>query len=61
MKCELCGRDGLSEKELRVHKLVFHKDVKERAVSHGACPECGSSLIMQEGCMHCGACGYSKC
>jgi len=26
-----------------------------------ACPECGSLLAIQEGCLHCGACGYSKC
>jgi ribonucleoside-diphosphate reductase alpha chain len=26
-----------------------------------ACPNCSSMLIMQEGCMKCGECGYSKC
>jgi ribonucleoside-diphosphate reductase alpha chain len=25
------------------------------------CPNCSSMLIMQEGCMKCGECGYSKC
>lgn len=26
-----------------------------------ACPECGVGLIIQEGCISCKACGYSKC
>lgn len=25
------------------------------------CPECGTELIMTEGCMSCRSCGYSKC
>ena len=25
------------------------------------CPQCGSQLIHQEGCLLCHACGYSKC
>ncbi|MCM8787716.1 MAG: vitamin B12-dependent ribonucleotide reductase [Candidatus Omnitrophica bacterium] len=27
----------------------------------GVCPECGSALRHQEGCLVCDACGYSKC
>ncbi len=27
----------------------------------GVCPECGSALRHQEGCIICAACGYSKC
>lgn len=27
----------------------------------GTCPECGASLIFQEGCMLCQTCGYSRC
>ena len=61
MKCEVCGRDNLTEKELRVHKLVYHKPATNREKSsHGVCPDCGASLIMQEGCVMC-MCGYSKC
>ena len=26
-----------------------------------ACPECGSMLQFQEGCLKCGVCGHSKC
>jgi hypothetical protein len=25
------------------------------------CPDCGSLLAMQEGCMMCNSCGFSKC
>lgn len=25
------------------------------------CPNCGSALIFEEGCMHCRECGYSRC
>lgn len=27
----------------------------------GACPECGSGLVHEEGCLNCHLCGYSKC
>ena len=27
----------------------------------GACPDCGSGLTRQEGCVVCHSCGYSKC
>lgn len=27
----------------------------------GACPECGSPVLAQEGCLLCSACGWSKC
>jgi ribonucleoside-diphosphate reductase alpha chain len=27
----------------------------------GACPDCGSGLTRQEGCVTCHSCGYSKC
>jgi ribonucleoside-diphosphate reductase alpha chain len=25
------------------------------------CPECGNSLVVEEGCLHCQHCGYAKC
>jgi hypothetical protein len=27
----------------------------------GACPDCGTSLTFQEGCVKCIACGFSEC
>ncbi|HLJ61883.1 MAG TPA: LAGLIDADG family homing endonuclease [bacterium] len=27
----------------------------------GVCPDCGSSLVFENGCSHCRSCGYSKC
>lgn len=27
----------------------------------GVCPDCGQALTHQEGCLHCEACGYSRC
>lgn len=34
---------------------------QERLPIIGACPECGSGLSRQEGCVVCHSCGYSKC
>ena len=58
MKCGLCGRDNLSQKEFELHTKFFHK--KPTVSSKDNCPDCGAALIMQEGCQHC-TCGYSKC
>jgi ribonucleoside-diphosphate reductase alpha chain len=27
----------------------------------GVCPDCGASLVYENGCSHCRSCGYSKC
>jgi len=32
-----------------------------KAVSAGACPDCGGAMQSAEGCMTCSSCGYSKC
>ncbi len=31
------------------------------AVARGACPDCGSQIEMQEGCLKCRSCGFSEC
>ena len=65
MRCEICGRDNLTAKELSVHKKYYvHKQIvgsqQLQKVSAGACPDCGGTLFYQEGCVKC-YCGYSKC
>lgn len=66
MKCELCGRDRLTEKELSVHIKYFHKGQgisygQPQKMVGGMCPDCGSTIFYQEGCATCPSCGYSKC
>lgn len=39
---------------------VLSKYLKEE-MAGDVCPECGSELVMSEGCVHCPSCGYSKC
>ena len=40
---------------------ALKKFVKNGAKSKSACPECGSRLVFQEGCLVCPGCGHSKC
>jgi len=66
MKCGICGRDNLMEKELEIHTRVFHKkqgmgQQQPQRIVEGVCPECGSTLWFEEGCANCHSCGFSKC
>ena len=63
MKCEICSRDNLNDKEMLVHMKYFHKanEQQPQRMTAGACPDCGTSLFHQEGCATCISCGYSKC
>ena len=64
MKCSLCGRENLTERELEIHKKYFHKPKETQPpqkIASGACPDCGSTLWYQEGCASCQSCGFSKC
>jgi hypothetical protein len=62
MKCQICQRDGLNEKELKVHLKYFHKQVDEVVFkASNICPECGSTMWFEEGCATCHTCGFSKC
>lgn len=40
---------------------VLSKYLKDEQTAGDVCPECGSELVISEGCMHCPNCGYSKC
>jgi len=33
----------------------------EEEVARGACPDCGSQIERQEGCLKCRSCGWSEC
>lgn len=55
MQCTKCSRELDTEKELEVHIKYFHK-----SQASGVCPDCGGTLMRQEGCEMC-HCGYSKC
>ena len=63
MKCDLCARDNLSQRELEMHKKVFHKEpiTTGQPTMSGVCPDCGASLWNEGGCTYCHSCGYSKC
>jgi ribonucleoside-diphosphate reductase alpha chain len=53
--------DGVA-KAMAEHYLVGETDIETRELPIiGACPDCGSGLTRQEGCVVCHSCGYSKC
>ncbi len=53
--------DGVA-KAMGEHYLVDETQVETRELPIiGACPDCGSGLTRQEGCVTCHSCGYSKC
>jgi ribonucleoside-diphosphate reductase alpha chain len=53
--------DGVA-KAMGEHYLVEDSQAEIRELPIiGACPECGSGLTRQEGCVVCHSCGYSKC
>src|ERR671915_565757 len=53
--------DGVA-RSMAEHYLVGETlpDTRELPII-GACPDCGSGLTRQEGCVVCHSCGYSKC
>jgi ribonucleoside-diphosphate reductase alpha chain len=53
--------DGVA-KAMAEHYLIEGSlpDTRELPII-GACPDCGSGLTRQEGCVTCHSCGYSKC
>lgn len=71
MKCPICNRDNLTERELEMHNRYFHKvgidkissmqKQPEQKIVAGVCPECGAALWTEGGCIHCHSCGYERC
>ena len=66
MKCDICNRDNLTEKELAIHSKYFHKGQRMKQeqplkFATGTCPECGATMWFEEGCANCHSCGFSKC
>lgn len=46
----------------QVLKRVTMSDVQEEVgQTNGVCPDCGNSLVHEEGCLNCHQCGFSKC
>ncbi len=53
--------DGVA-KAMGEHYLIEESSAEARELPViGACPDCGSGLTRQEGCVVCHSCGYSKC
>jgi ribonucleoside-diphosphate reductase alpha chain len=40
---------------------ITGKPLKKQLPDVSVCPDCGSSMVLSEGCMHCPSCGYAKC
>jgi len=52
----------ISEREHQAIKTgTYIAQSKAEVKKEGKCPDCGSKLIMNEGCMHCAQCSYSAC
>lgn len=48
--------------EKAVSRVLKHYIVEEEHVEyHEACPSCGNTLVIQDGCPTCKSCGYTKC
>ncbi|MBP3614538.1 MAG: adenosylcobalamin-dependent ribonucleoside-diphosphate reductase [Bacteroidaceae bacterium] len=54
------GSDNINTWKNGVERAL-KKYIKDGASSGEKCPNCGNTLIFEEGCLHCPECGYSKC
>ncbi|MGZ8449462.1 MAG: vitamin B12-dependent ribonucleotide reductase [Candidatus Deferrimicrobiaceae bacterium] len=51
----------LSGERIEATRQVGALGSEEFGVARGACPDCGSQVEMQEGCLKCRSCGFSEC
>lgn len=54
---DMSTEDALNREESQGESL----SMSEFALVRGACPDCGSQVEMQEGCLKCRSCGYTEC
>jgi ribonucleoside-diphosphate reductase alpha chain len=57
------GKMVLSCADAIAHVLtnITDTDIEDPEAMMGVCPDCGSVMYHEEGCLNCHACGYSKC
>ena len=57
------GKMVLSCADAIAHVLttITDTDIEDPETMMGVCPDCGSVMYHEEGCLNCHACGYSKC
>ena len=57
------GKMVLSCADAIAHVLanITDTDIEDPETMMGVCPDCGSVMFHEEGCLNCHACGYSKC
>ncbi|MBQ2786666.1 MAG: adenosylcobalamin-dependent ribonucleoside-diphosphate reductase [Bacteroidaceae bacterium] len=54
------GSDNINTWKNGVERAL-KRYIKDGAASAEKCPSCKTTLIFEEGCLHCPNCGYSKC
>jgi len=54
-----CARPSAAAAPAPAKKSPF--PAEEEEVARGACPDCGSQIERQEGCLKCRSCGWSEC
>ncbi|MGZ8428587.1 MAG: vitamin B12-dependent ribonucleotide reductase [Candidatus Deferrimicrobiaceae bacterium] len=57
----LPAESPLSGERIEATRQVGALGSEEFGVARGACPDCGSQVEMQEGCLKCRSCGFSEC
>ncbi len=55
--------EGESKVDAEMKEVIFAEPVKSKNLGNvvGVCPDCGSALRHEEGCLKCHSCGFSKC